>query len=170
MKATLYGHAPKTLARTFGIAQTVYYDNQYLHLDQNRGAHRMRDKALARTQQQSFPTRTTTNFNYNSRKTPSQFQTKSNEKPEPMEIDNSNRFKQSTNWRQPEPPTYGQKREYNASGQHKRKMQRINHSNDEILQQTAKDGAEIPDTEHIPDDVISNTSQGTETASALLGE
>lgn len=153
MRVTLYRHAPKTLAKAFAIAQTVYYDNQYLQLDRNRES----QKCYVNKQQiQHKP-----DFKYNFENPRQKFQPKMNDKPEQMEIETSNRFKQSTNWRRPEQQTPIQKREFDGSGQHTRKMQRINHLNDD---------KDIPNMEHIPDDLISNTSEGTETASAFLEE
>lgn len=81
-------------------------------------------------------------------------------KPEPMEIDCSNRTRQ-TNWRQME--TNGQKREYNSSRQRfeqqPQKMQRINQLAD--------------DTQLIPDELISNASNDsthTNVSSVFLEE
>lgn len=108
MRNTLYGNTPKTLAKAFAIAQTIYYDNQHLQLDLNRDSRRTQP----RIQQPNPPMRYNPNFNYN--RTQQATQPKNPDKVEPMEVDSSARFRQSTNWRQPNAQTYGpQKRDYN---------------------------------------------------------
>ena len=80
-------------------------------------------------------------------------------RPEPMEIDESNRTKQS-NWRQ-----YPQKREFNSSRQHYEQPQKIQRINQ------LTDGT--PTSKSTPDDLISNISGcSTETnlSSAFLEE
>lgn len=168
MRNILYGQTPKTLADAFAVAQTVYYDNQYLQLDQNRDS---------RTQhQQSVPMKSKPNWNYNK---PQQrpIQPKVFNKTEPMEVDSSNRFKQATNWRkpnqQPNAQMYGpQKRDYNFSHQYTQqphKFQKINQLRDS--ESDPNDGYEGDICGEIPDDLISNTSHESiesNTASTFL--
>lgn len=48
----LYSHKPRTLAEAFATAQTVHYDNEYLHLDPNRGT--QKNQPRPQRQQGSF--------------------------------------------------------------------------------------------------------------------
>lgn len=134
----LYGHTPRTLSDAFAIAQTVFYDNQYLQLDQHR-------ERFTPQNQQPFATFPRDNPNQ------PKFQ-----KPEPMEQDDSKRYRQSTNWRQP----YGIKREYNDTAQFRQdqppeKQQKLNL---------------IPQPEEEADFTAEELMSETETASAFLGE
>lgn len=102
-------------------------------------------------------------------------QPKSFNKPEPMEIDTSNRFKQSTNWRppnqQPNAPMNGpQKRDYNPTRQYSpQKIQRINQLADN--ESNPHEGYEGDIHDDIPDDLISITSHTeSTTGSAFLVE
>lgn len=184
----LYGQAPKTLSDAFAVAQTVFYDNQYLHLDQNND---MRKGQSSPKSQPNF----NPNFNYNNRPQaqPAKFQPNfapnfndNNKqqrpfqpKPEPMEVDSSGRFKQNTNWRQqnmqPNQMNGAQKRDFNSSRQNiqPHKFQRINQLQDD--EPSPHDGYEGDIMGSIPDDLISNNffsneSQHSDTASAFLGE
>lgn len=159
----LYGQSPKSLAAAFAIAQTVFYDNQYLQLDQNRELQRCQDRFLTRIQQNS-PPKFSLNFNYN--KPPQVSQPKEYRKPEPMEVDNSNRFRQSTNWRQPNQQVNiqanAQKRDYDSSRRQLNqppKIQRINQLQDNELTQSTGECKHNEAAEYIPDDLISNSSQ-----------
>lgn len=151
MRNILYGQQPNTLQEAYAIAQTVYYDNENLQLEQCLLPSRpqMQQKAQPRMHQQKM-------FFANNDRSNQWNQQKNYMKPEPMEIDSSNRSKQ-VNWRQPAPP---QKREYNSSRQQfeqQNKMQRIN----QLLEATE---------EEIPDDLISNHSTRTNVSSTFLDE
>lgn len=159
MRHILYGQQPKTLNEAYTIAQTVYYDNEHLQLEycsispKNYPPQQLRKPNVS--------TNMNANKQWNSQKN-NNAQNEWNKpknnyacdvpKPEPMEVDTSNR----TNWRQ-----YG-KGEYNSSRhrferQIPQKIQRIN--------QLTEDP--------IPDDLVSNTSNDsthTNTSSAFLGE
>lgn len=175
-RSILYGQSPKSLSAAFAIAQTVYYDNQYLQLEQ-RGEPQ---KTQAYFQQQNTPNRFNPNFNYNKSSQQPQKniqqpqQMKEFKKPEPMEVDNSNRYRQFNT--QIFQQNNGQKREYDSSRQRfsqPNKVQRINHLRDSELQ-TIKE-IENSNEEHqtIPEDLISNsshTSDETTTSSAFLEE
>lgn len=161
-RGILYGQTPKSLSAAFAIAQTVYYDNQYLQLEQ-RGEPQ---KAQMHFNQQNAPARYNPNFNRSPQQTQ---QVKEFKKPEPMEVDSSNRFKQFNN------TNNGQKRDYDSSRQRSaqpNKIQRINQlQTDE--QQAVGDNLNSDEEHHtIPEDLISNssnTSDHTTTASAFLG-
>lgn len=169
----LYGHSPNSLAQAFAMAQTVYYDNQHLQLDQNRDLQRIQDKFQARLQQQNPAPKYNPNFNFKSQQP---MQSKNFHKPEPMEVDTSNRFKQTTNWRSTDQQQNPQmnaplKRDYNSSRQHlqqPQKMQRINQLQDSELQ--PNDGYEGDIAGSVPEDLISNASDGSIESSAFLGE
>lgn len=170
----LYSHKPKTLAEAFTTAQTVYFDNQYLQLDQNREPQRYEQQKNPQRnqQQQGFPKKpyhgtqqqqqNPPRFSMNMNCNQPQQQPIHKDKPEPMEIDPSNRIKQ-TNWRQPYAQTNGpQKREYNSSGQHMQQPQKVQRINQ--LQSDESDpneGYEGDICGDIPDDLISNFSHGT---------
>lgn len=153
----LYSQKPNTLAEAFTTAQTVFYDNQYLHLEQNRDAQMgqsrpqqgqnfankfkpgMQPQAQrypfnqgTQQQAQRYPANFNVSMNCNQ---PPQKPVRPTDRAEPMEVDSSNRFNQNTNWRQPNQPANGpQKREYDSSRQHQsqpNKMQRINQLEDE---------------------------------------
>lgn len=171
MRNTLYGNTPKTLGKAFAIAQTIYYDNQHLQLDLNRDSRKVQPRA----QQQNPPMKYNPNFNYN--KTQPLTQQKTADKTEPMEVDNSARFKQSTNWRQQNPQVNGpQKRDYNSSRQYiqqPQKIQRINQLQDNELQQMGENNECSGENGYIPDDLVSNasrTSRESDTASTFLDE
>lgn len=179
MRNTLYGNTPKTLAKAFAIAQTIYYDNQHLQLDANRDSR----KIQPRMQQQGQPMKYNPNFIYN--KMPPKAvdnvnkpQPKVFDNPVPMEVDISARFKQSTNWRQPNTQMNGpQKRDYNSSRQHlqqPQKMQKINlvGGDDEYVEST-DNNEYYEEAGCISDDLISNASHGSqesEIASTFLVE
>lgn len=160
MRSTLYGHEPKTLSKAFAIAQTVYYDNQHLQLERSRDL----PKSHANGQQQ---TRKNPNFDYAKFQQP--YQKQSNVKPEPMDVDESNRFKQSNSWRKPEQNTNEMKRNFETSRQYTQplqKVQKVYQLQDDIPEQSL--AVEAPSD--IPDDLISNASCKTTTASAFLEE
>lgn len=167
MRNVLYGGKYRTLANVYAVAQTVYYDNQYLEMDRNCDTRREKQTPLKGfypgTQHNKIPTKFTVNQNCN----PPQPIHKS----EPMDIDSSNRIKINNNWRQPQMNT-PQKRDYNSSRQYTtqpNKMQRINQ-----LQESESNSPEGYDgdvCDEIPDDLIShtsNTSLKSDNASAFL--
>lgn len=179
MRNILYGHAPKTLSQAFAIAQTVYYDDQYLHLDQHRDQNRNHKPMPHHPPMRGHP-----NFNYTTVQRPMP----PKNKPEPMDIDTSNRFRPPTNWHQQtnqrpnhppnQPPNLStnmpQKRDYNSSRQHgqqQHKFQRINRMTESEMD--PNDGYEGDICGEIPDDLISHdshTSDASNTASTFLGE
>lgn len=160
-RSILYGQSPKSLSAAFAIAQTVYYDSQYLQLEQRSEP----QKAQSNFQQHNFSAKNNPDFNYN--KSPQQPQKpKEFKKPEPMEVDNSNRYLQTN------AQNNGQKREYDSSKQRffqPNKVQRINQLGDNELQPV--DG-NFEERETIPEDLISNVSHVSEKtmrSSAFLG-
>lgn len=161
MRSTLYGHAPKTLAKAYAIAQTVYYDSQHLHLE------KIREQSKPHSQVQHQAKRNP-NFDYNKSQQHQQSpQRNGNGKPEPMEVDNSARFKQTTNWQQNK-PINGQKREFESSRQHVQqpnKLQKINVNQHDENQHDENPPEENTDEicETIPDDLASNVSDESTT-------
>lgn len=182
----LYGHDPKTLAEALTIAQTVYYDNQYLQLDQSREMPKYKAPNFPKNSlpgmqrpmhaMQQPLQKTSTGFNVNMNCNSQPFQAKAYNKPEPMEVDNSNRFKQTTNWRPPNQPQNTQmngpqKREYDSSRQNLQqpnKVQRINQLQDGKTDVNEGYEGDVCDT--IPEDLISNASNESTTSSAFLEE
>lgn len=167
----LYGQGPKTLSQAYAIAQTVHYDNQHLQLDQNRDLQRMQDKIQSRILHQTSAPKFNPNFSYNKPQQPQRNFIKT----EPMEVDISSRFKQTTNGQQlNQQMNTPQKREYVPSHQYAQqpqKIQRINQSGDNEL--NPHDDYEGDLCDDIPDDLISNTSPGSQTlenASTFLDE
>lgn len=157
MRSTLYGHEPKTLSKAFAIAQTVYYDNQHLQLERNRETSKLHG--------QQQPKRNP-NFDYS--KPQYHAQKQANVKPEAMDVDESNRYKQSNNWRKPEQNSNEMKREVESSRQYtqpNQKKQRVYQ-----LQDDREESLAVEASTHIPDDLISNASCETTTASAFLEE
>lgn len=169
-------------------AQTVFYDNLYLQLDQYQDQKRREPPAQ---QQRNFP-RPQQSPNYagnfhNNIRPPGNFPVANNvnlncnpqqqnaiarpfqppRRPEPMEIDSSKQFRHNNNWRSLNTP---QKREYDSSRQHvqRNKMQRINQleSNDE----NPHDGYEGDIHDDIPSDLVSITMDESDRASAFLAE
>lgn len=152
MRHILYGQQPKTLSEAYTIAQTVFYDNEHLQLEQCSTVTRAQPQQQGKLHMNGSTPRNGWNQpRYNN----------TYKGPQPMEIDFSNRTKQA-NWRQPEPP---QKREYNSSRQRfeqPQKMQKINR----LLETTQP----IPE-ELIPDDANdSDDSTHTNASSAFLDE
>jgi hypothetical protein len=157
MRHILYGRTPGTLAEAFTVAQTIYHDNDHLQLE-----YREKEKNQQRTQQQqNFQKKFYPKMQQQqSQNSPAGFNPKMNcnqpqqqliqqkNKPEQMETDFSNRFKQNANKQQPN------------------KHQRINQ---------LQDGESNPNEEYvddicdnIPDDLISNASNETTSSSAFL--
>lgn len=158
----LYGQSPKSLTAAFGIAQTVYYDSQYLQLEQRNEPQRaqmypQQQNAPAKYNLNFNPAKYNPNFNYNKPRQPEQV--KDFKRPEPMEVDGSNRYRQGNI------QNNGQKREYDSSRQRflqPNKTQRINQLRDDKIQPINENPD--PDGEHqiIPEDLISNSSQTSE--------
>lgn len=168
MRNILYGGKYRTLADVYTTAQTVSYDDQYLQLGQCRegqfGQQNPPRKFYSGMQQQNMPAKLNVNMNCN-QKTAQQMN-----KVEPMDVDSSNRFRQSSNQRQPYQPMNGpQKRDYNSSRQYTpNKMQRINQLEDSDC--NPNEGYEGDICDDIPDELISHSSLGTDKASAFLAE
>lgn len=202
MRNTLYGNTPKSLAKAFAIAQTIYYDNQHMHFEMNREVRKMQSRPSNAPIQRFNP-----NFNYNNMQSQQVPMMRNNQnpnynntqpvqqqnvyKPEPMEIDNSGRFKQQTNWRQPNQQqnwrqynrpndpqmNTAQKRDYDSSRQHiqtPQKIQRINtckqSTESSVDNELNPDGYEGDIIGCVPDDLISNSSHISHTASTSLEE
>lgn len=169
MRHILYGHQPKTLSEAYSIAQTVYYDNEYLQLEQCPAPQRIQPRIQQQHKTPHFERHDQWNQPRHNHNPDTHKQWKqnnnnwgqNNNRVEPMEVDVSQRTKQ-TNWRIPQQQNNGLKREDN-SFRHQltqpRKMQRINQLTDEV--------------QPIPDDLISNISNEsthTNNSSAFLEE
>lgn len=153
MRHILYGRQPNTLSEAYSIAQTVFYDNEYLQLEQSavvpRGQPQQQNMNNCNQPRMNHASPPRNNMNMN--------QPRYNA-PQPMEVDASHRTRQAPDWRQPEPQ---QKREYNSSRQRfeqPQKIQRINH----LLDTT------VPE-EHAADDDSDDSTQ-TNMSSAFLEE
>lgn len=177
-RSILYSYQPKSLIEAFTAAQTVYYDNQFLHLDQNPRQEPQRNQPRGSPPQQRYATRgypgmspvqnRPTGFNVNMQcNQPRQQIVQQKLKPEPMDVDSSNRFKQITNWQQNNAP---QKREYDSARQHQpNKIQRINQIGENATD--PNEGYDGDICNDIPDELVSNsshTSHETTTCSAFL--
>lgn len=159
----LYSHDPKDLTEAFTKAQTVYYDNQYLQLDQSRDAHRNnQQRGQSRSQHQQNASKNwgiqqqpqgspgvNVNMNCNQPQQPM----KSGDKPNPMKVDTSNQFRQNMNWQQPNQQPNNPSRPIT---QQPPRFQRINQLQDN--QSDPNEGYEGDVCGEIPDDLISNTS------------
>lgn len=170
----LYGHRPKTLSDALTIAQTVYYDNQYLHLDQSCDQ-KMKNPNIPKyphnmsrpmqKQQYDF----NVNMNCDRPAQPHQqqpFQPRTFNRPAPMDADNYKRYKQPTNWRQQIQQNAPQQREYDSARQNQpNKMHRINQIQDNKVENTEEYDGDVCGT--IPEDLISNASNES---SAFLDE
>lgn len=129
MRHILYGQQPTTLSEAYTIAQTVFYDNEQLQLEQCSLGTRNQSPQQRNPKMNNNGNRNEWNQQrFNNYKANEWNQPRINNNynvPEPMEIDGSNRTRQ-TNWRQRETP---QKREYNSSRQRfeqPQKAQRMN--------------------------------------------
>lgn len=135
----LYSHKPNNLTEAFSTAQMVFYDTQYLQLDQNRDQQRnqaRQQNVQMKGQQQRPPwpqERFNINMNVNEQQQQQVFQPKY--KPEPMNVDPSNHFKFNANLQPSNAQMNGpQKRDYNSSRQQfqqPNKVQRINQLRDD---------------------------------------
>lgn len=145
----LYGQQPETLSEAYTIAQTVFYDNEQLQLEQ------CSTKIHPQYQAKIYTNANKPRYEWNQQKNNNDYKI-----PEPMEVDVSNRSKQ-TNWRHPEFP---QKREYISSRQRfeqPRKMQKIN----SLMEQTTQ-----PIMSELTSNDDSNDSTNTQVSSAFLEE
>lgn len=178
MRTILYGNKPETLAEAYTLAQTIYYDNKYLQLDQQREAQRHEyPKNPQRQQQRKFPgnfytkTQTTQNspngFNMNMNcNQPQQQQIQPRVyKPQQISTDESKQM----NWRQKNPQPTTQNKDYQRNYQQQNKYHKINQLQNEETIQNDENEEEI--SEEIPDDLISissQTSSDTNVSSAFL--
>lgn len=175
MRNLLYGGRYSVLSDVYKTAQTIYYDNQYLELDAEarRTSQNVLNKSRPNMQFKRPAPKFDVNVNCNQ---PQKYVVQNSNKPEPMEIDSSKQFKQTTNWK-PNPNwrqknNDPQKRGYDSSRQQSQqqyKMQRINNFQDEL----PHDGYEGDICDTIPEDVLSVSSEataGTNVSSALLEE
>lgn len=163
----LHSHGPKDLAEAFAKAQTVYYDDQYLQLDQNRDSQKGQSRGYSRNWRIQNQAQSSPNLNVNMNcNQPNQ----SANKTESTNMDSSNKNKQNqlTN-----APNELQKRDYDFSRQHVQqphKSQRINQLQDD--QTNPHEGYEGDICDTIPDDLISQhssqASNETTTSSAFL--
>lgn len=148
MRHILYGQQPKTLNEAFTIAQTVFYDNEHLQLEQC---------SLGSKTQQSKP------YMNNNKQRIEWNQQKTCDGPTSMEANGSNRTKRE-NWRQPEAV---QKKEYQWTKQRfeqptQNKMQRINNLTEaQPIPEEESDGNESDG---------SNESTNDDRSSAFLDE
>lgn len=146
----LYGQQPKTLSEAYTIAQTVFYDNEHLQLEQYT------TKIHPQHQAKIYTNVNKPRYEWNQQRNNNNVYNT----PEPMEIDASNRTKQ-TNWRQ---PVFPQKREYISSRQRFEqpcKMQKIN----SLMEQTTQ-----PILRDLTSNDDSNDSTNTNLSSAFLDE
>lgn len=169
----LYGQNPKTLSEAYTTAQTVYYDNEYLRLEQSRDMEKCKQITYMRQQQPKNTTRFYTNMNGNVPQT--SFPPRAFNKQDPPRMNNENRFKQPMNWRQPNQQqnmqtNEPQKREYDSRQmlQQVNKTQRINQLQDDETNQNEMNGDDGCD--NIPEDLISNATNESTVSSAFLGE
>lgn len=154
------------MAFAYAIAQTVFYDNQYLQLDQ-----RIESQKNPHLKQNPLISKFKPNYNYGNTKPQIPNLHKTLDKVEPMEIDSSNRFEQTTNWNQQNQYVTAQKREYDSSRQRyqqPQKAQRLNQLQDDGPMTTERE-----EISHIPEDLISNISHESHlsnSASTFLDE
>lgn len=176
IRSTLYGNSPKTMAQAYAIAQTIFYDNQHLNLDHHTEKRHIERKPAFNNQNHkpNFVEKPRFNPNFNYPK-PNQQSTQApykQPKPEPMEVDTSRQFKNTTQFKQPY-QQYGQKREFQPSGNNiqQTKFQRYHEIRDaseagEDPQEQESNQVEYDEYE-IQEDQISCHS---EVSSAFLGK
>lgn len=155
MRNILYSHKPKTLAEAFTTAQTVYYDNQYLHLDQNREQPKPQQN-LQRKYISDMQNRVGTGLNV---------KMNCNQAQQPIQQKNKPESGQQQNVFANTP----QKRSYDAPRQQPNKFQKINQLQEGEPELNENFEGEI--CEEIPDDLISNVSHesiGSNSASTFL--
>lgn len=165
MRNILYGGKYSTLSQVYTSAQTVYYDDQYLQLEQRCDT--IKPSRIQRIQQPLYtPGRFYPNvqneprFNVKLNCNQPQQTVQQTNKAEPMEVDTSNRFRQNTNWRQPNQFLNApQKRENESARRYAsqpNKLQRINQVTDSDT--NPNEGNEGNICDEIPDDLISYAS------------
>lgn len=108
LKSRMMRQQPRTSSEAYTITQTILYDNEQLQLEQYPSSPRIQPR-MYQQQKPSYK-------NYD-KPQPQWNSTRNFTKPEPMEVDYSNRMRQM-NWRQTNQQGQGQKREYNSSRQH----------------------------------------------------
>lgn len=196
MRNILYGGKYATLSQVYTSAQTVYYDDQYLQLDQSYDMSKPSRNQMPRVEQQprmeqnqpkrfysNAPVQNSPRYNLNlSCNQPQQKAFQSFNKAEPMDVDTSNKFKQNTTWRQSNQPNVPQKRGNdfsfrNASQpyqdrsrtiQDNNKIQRINQVADDELDSNEEQEGDV--YEETPEDATSHVSYASVDASAFLSE
>lgn len=163
MRHILYGQQPKTLSEAYTIAQTVYYDNEHLQLEQCSTGQKNQSNSYSpnNNPQNGWKNQPRNNNKPKNEYQPTWQQPKNDEAyqtcnvPEAMDIDNSNRTR-AMNWQQPGKGGYNSTR-HRFEQQIPQKMQRIN----QLME------------DPIPDDLVSNASNDstqTNTSSAFLEE
>lgn len=166
MRHILYGQQPKTLSEAYTIAQTVFYDNEHLQLEQSSFVARAQPQQQGRACANGNKPRNEWNQPRNNDTRNGQVWNQPRNdntcnRPTPMEVDGSNRTRQQ-NWYQTEQP---QKREYNSSRQRFEqplKMQKIN----QLMEATQQ----IPEDSTLDDGNNSDDSTHTNASSAFLDE
>lgn len=186
-KNILYGNKPKTLIEAYTTAQTVYYDNQYLHLDRQKEPPKGEQKIYqTRPQRQqvsfgkyytnmqpthNFASGPNVNMNCNQ---PTQYASQPKEQPEQKKMDTPYRFKQNQNWRQQDTQNKGQQwRENYTARQQIQQPQKMRINQIQDIEPDQNEDHEDEEYNEIPDDLISNSSNRTEkdsTSSAFLDE
>jgi hypothetical protein len=156
MRNILYGRKPESLGDTFGIAQTVYYDYQYTESQENH------------SQQRQNSSKFNSNANFNR---PMQISTqlRFNNKPEYKPV-TMNENKQE-NWRQLKQSTMNENKRENWRQQNQQqpnRVQKINQIQESESISNNDNDEDLCDT--IPDDLISNITHESDTASAFLSE
>lgn len=131
IRTTLYGNMPKTLAQAFAIAQTIQYDNLHLQLD-----HQFKNQEHPKDMKKNFED-SKPNYHPNFRYQPQQQKRtemphyKQQQKTTPMEIDDSKRNVQRTQFQRfgnfQQNNNQPMKRERDPSFQNMDKHQRVNH-------------------------------------------
>lgn len=137
MRHILYGRSPMSLEEAFSIAQTVYYDHEFLQLDHSNEPRGYQQKSNS------------TKFNQN--KSAKQFGKISESKQE--------------NWRQPNPQTNVNKGN-SYQGNHQQ-SQRINQIQSNELEQPSGNLESNQEHQPIPDDLISNSSEASTSSAFL---
>lgn len=161
----LYSHSPKDLAEAYAKAQTVYYDNQYLQLDQNRDSHR---SGPARGQPRHQNQNPSKNWGIQQQPQDSPRVNVNMNCVQPNQTGNKMEPMDKPNGQQPNMNSYGPRQNF----QQPNRFQRINQLQDS--ESNPNDGYE--GDFHIPDDLISQhssqsfESSETTTSSAFLGE
>lgn len=135
IRTTLYSNMPKSLSAAFAIAQTIQYDNQYLQLEYKQNHNTDQNKNPRKNSGDAKPN-FNPNFQYRSQQ-PNQSSQPNNtmqqQKPTPMEVDNSKQYVQRNNAqpnyavKRDREPTFQYVKQNQPSFQHVHKQQRVNH-------------------------------------------